>query len=605
MERYWAVMKMRFGSQGQGLRALAAPLSVGLLHFLAAAVSLTLTRWSSGLASIWLPNAILLAFLLIVPRRQWWPASLAVLVSGTIANAMGGAPLPLALLFGTTNALEPLGIALLMGADRRRVDLERIQDLLRFVAAAVLIGMISATAAAGAGTLYGSTFAEVWASWLLSSFLGLAIMTPILLIGFRGWKGAQAYSRGWWEAPILLAGVALFGAAVFALPEAPLFFTLQPLVLIATFRLRGFGAAASVLVLAALGTVFTVLDIMPANGLAPSFGQRMATLQAFLAVSILTALPVAALLSERDRFSRSLAQREAQLASIVDAVSDVIFRTDPEGRWTYLNPAWEQLTGQAVEEAIGRSVLDNVVEEDREEIVERLRGLTLGLFDSTRHQFRFRNASGEHRWGEVQAYRLVSPGGEMTGAAGIIVDISDRLALAALAEDGRRRAERDAEAALLLAATDELTGVASRRAFLAVLDQQLTAGEPLAIALFDIDHFKQVNDRYGHGVGDEVLQRVAALAESSVRDRDVVGRLGGEEFAVLMPGATVDQAAAIGERLRKACADAFHPPGIPVTVSLGVSASLGGESAAELLRQADTALYQAKYDGRNCLRLAA
>jgi diguanylate cyclase (GGDEF)-like protein len=138
-----------------------------------------------------------------------------------------------------------------------------------------------------------------------------------------------------------------------------------------------------------------------------------------------------------------------------------------------------------------------------------------------------------------------------------------------------------------------------------VLDQHLEAGQALAIALFDIDHFKQVNDRYGHAVGDEVLQRVAALAEGAVRDRDVVGRLGGEEFAVLMPGASLDAAARIGERLRKTCAEAFHPPGIPVTVSVGVSAVEGAATASDLLREADMALYRAKFDGRNCLRLAA
>lgn len=597
------IMVGRIEDMGRGWRSLAVPLGIGLLHFLAAIVSLTVTRWSSGLASVWLPNAILLAYLMLTPRPRWGPAALAVFVSGGLANMIGGAPLPLALLFGSTNALEPLLIATLMGADRRRIDLERVPDLLRFVATAIVVVLASATLAATAATMYRSAFADVWVSWLLSSFLGLVIVTPILLIGEGDWRHRRFRERTG-EAALLLTVVAVAGAIVFSLRQAPLYFALQPLVLIATFRFRGLGAAASVLMLAAVGTVFAMVQGVP-SGEAVSFGRHMATLQAFLAVSILTALPVAALLSERDRFSRSLEEGEAQLASIVDAVSDVIFRTDVEGRWTYLNPAWEQLTGQAVEEAIGRPVLDMVVDEDRPEVSERMRGLTLGLFDSALHQFRFRNAAGEHRWGEVQAHRLLGPGGEMIGSAGIIVDISDRLALAAMAEDARRRAERDAEAAMLLAATDELTGIASRRAFLAVLEQHLSSGEPLAIALFDIDHFKKVNDRYGHGVGDEVLQRVAAIAESSVRDGDVVGRLGGEEFAVLMPGATLSRAAAIGERVRKACADAFHPPGIPVTVSVGIAAAEAGQNATALLRDADTALYRAKYDGRNCLRLAA
>jgi diguanylate cyclase (GGDEF)-like protein len=157
----------------------------------------------------------------------------------------------------------------------------------------------------------------------------------------------------------------------------------------------------------------------------------------------------------------------------------------------------------------------------------------------------------------------------------------------------------------MLAATDELTGVASRRAFLAMLDQLLAQAEPLAVALFDIDHFKLVNDRHGHAIGDDVLRRIAAIAENCVRDGDMVGRLGGEEFAVLMPGSSLNQAAAVGERLRKACAEAFHPPGMMVTISVGVAAANAASTSATLLRDADAALYRAKYEGRNCLRMAA
>jgi diguanylate cyclase (GGDEF)-like protein len=227
------------------------------------------------------------------------------------------------------------------------------------------------------------------------------------------------------------------------------------------------------------------------------------------------------------------------------------------------------------------------------------------LFDTMRQQFRFQAPAGDYRWGEVQARRLQGPNGDMIGAAGIIVDISDRLAVAALADDARRQAEQDAEAALLMAATDELTGLASRRAFLALLDQQLEGGADLSVAMFDIDHFKQVNDRFGHAVGDEVLRRISLIAQGCVRDRDLVGRIGGEEFAVLMPGASIEQASAIGERIRIACAEAEHPHGLTVTVSLGVAAAGNEADSTALLREADGALYRAKFDGRNCLRLAA
>jgi len=121
--------------------------------------------------------------------------------------------------------------------------------------------------------------------------------------------------------------------------------------------------------------------------------------------------------------------------------------------------------------------------------------------------------------------------------------------------------------------------------------------------VFDIDHFKRVNDRYGHAVGDDVLKRVAALASGCVRERDLIGRLGGEEFAILMPHASIAQAGTVAERLRNACATADAE--IPVTVSVGVAAASAASTTASLLKDADVALYRAKADGRNCLRLAA
>lgn len=583
-----------------------APAAIGVAHFLVAWGSLALTRWSNGLASVWLPNAILLAYLLVAPRRRWPPAIAAVALSGVLANGLGGAPAPLALLFGLTNVFEPLATAAALGVGRRSVDFERLEDLGRFVLGAVIACATSASAAAGAmWAIEGHDFGAAWISWFVSSGLGLLIVTPILLIGFREWRSRQLTARQVAQGAGALGLVVAAAMLVFSHTRWPLFFLMQPPVLLATFRMRAIGAASATLLVAIVGTAAVIAGIGPTVLADAPFAERMAVLQVFVGATILTALPIAALLAERDRFSQRLADREMQFRSVVDAVSDVIFQSDAEGRWTYLNPAWESLTGHPLAETIGTSFLSHVVEEDREPFLKRLEGLNSGLFTTVRHQFRFRTAAGEHRWGEVQVSRLNSPEGEIIGSAGIIVDISDRLALAALSEEARRRAEQEAKAALLLAATDELTGVASRRAFLTVLDELLARGEAVAVALFDIDHFKGVNDRFGHGVGDDVLKRVGQIAEGCVRDRDLVGRLGGEEFAVLMPGATTAQAAAVGERLRAACADTVHAPGLTVTVSVGIASAGLASNSASILRDADAALYRAKYEGRNCLRLAA
>lgn len=162
-----------------------------------------------------------------------------------------------------------------------------------------------------------------------------------------------------------------------------------------------------------------------------------------------------------------------------------------------------------------------------------------------------------------------------------------------------------------LAATDMLTGLLNRRGFDAAAEALFAAarrqGRALALALIDVDHFKAINDRFGHLAGDDVLVRVARLTEASLRGADVVGRMGGEEFVILLPNADGDQASAVAERVRLAIG-ASTPAGQPelsVTASIGVATLIPGESPAALLHRADCALYAAKGSGRNTLRRAA
>ncbi|MGC5832551.1 diguanylate cyclase [Ralstonia pseudosolanacearum] len=152
---------------------------------------------------------------------------------------------------------------------------------------------------------------------------------------------------------------------------------------------------------------------------------------------------------------------------------------------------------------------------------------------------------------------------------------------------------------------DHLTGVLTRRRFLALFETVLTRthvrGEQLVLVLADLDHFKRINDTWGHAVGDLALQRFASLATSVMRSSDLIGRLGGEEFAVVMSRTTLEEAAGVVERLRAAVAeaDASLPSGLAMTVSLGMTACHPGDTASEMLRRADLALYRAKESGRN------
>ena len=161
---------------------------------------------------------------------------------------------------------------------------------------------------------------------------------------------------------------------------------------------------------------------------------------------------------------------------------------------------------------------------------------------------------------------------------------------------------------LSLALTDELTGLYNRRYVFAHFNELLArspeGGGEVAVMLFDIDHFKQVNDSYGHPAGDDVLRELADRAVRQVRSVDLIGRLGGEEFVVVMPETSLAGAVTVAERFRAAVAgEPFVVQGgrkLPVTVSIGVTvATTDRETLDSLLKRADEALYAAKHGGRN------
>ena len=170
--------------------------------------------------------------------------------------------------------------------------------------------------------------------------------------------------------------------------------------------------------------------------------------------------------------------------------------------------------------------------------------------------------------------------------------------------DVQRRLEKQAH-------FDELTGIANRRHFLNMLDREISRSHrhaiPLSLAFFDVDKFKQVNDTYGHNVGDEVLKSIAKTVSDNLRREDCFGRLGGEEFCVLLPGQDLTNAKRIIERYRTAIEAVIHDSDIGefnVTASFGLSELEKQDSVNSLLEKADRLLYQAKHNGRNRIEVS-
>jgi len=610
LQSVWSHWKLTLGS--------------GITFLLGAIASEWVVHQASGLTAIWPCNAVTLA--LLVYRKRTRGESIAILAGAFIGSLLSSAmrlqPGALWLTFPVANTLES---ALAAGIIHRFGGIhgafEKVSDVIALIVAAMLAPVVSALIGCyGLHVAFGKDLYVGWLNWYGAAMLGLTIITPGGVFAYRLADPRRLMPKDWQlgEAAVILGLTATATLSVFYLVDryfahASLLFAILPLVTLATFRMRQLGAIAAIVIVTVIAAEATVAGAGPIAqaGLTPA--QQIIFLQAFLAMTFLTALPVAAALSERDARADEAYTLAEQYRAVVENVDKVIFRMDREGHWTYLNPAWEEVTGIPVDTVLGESWTARVDSESMSELDEWAAPVLSGEISQTRRMIRFETAHQGIRWMEVSFQALRDAGGRVIGTTGTMRDVDDRKRLEDNVLLAKRRAEERAREAVLLAATDELTGLANRRAFGRHLERMLeranAGGGKLALAIFDVDHFKSVNDSHGHAVGDQVLQRVAARALGVVRGGDVIGRLGGEEFGILMPGASLEDARAAAERLRMAIQSGAREgeEELPrVTVSVGIASARAGDQSASLLSQeADRALYSAKREGRNRVRIAA
>jgi diguanylate cyclase (GGDEF)-like protein len=202
-------------------------------------------------------------------------------------------------------------------------------------------------------------------------------------------------------------------------------------------------------------------------------------------------------------------------------------------------------------------------------------------------------------------YRLILPKLANVAAGCIVLGVLLRIWLPREIHE-RREAERQVKYLHELSTVDGMTGLYNRRQFMILAEAEWQRSRryerALSLLSVDIDNFKAINDRFGHDAGDQVITLVAELARATKREMDIAGRLGGEEFAILLPETTAEDARVVAERLRGLVlleAASLLPAAAPTSVSIGLSDSRTADSVAEFFKQADAALYQAKRAGRN------
>ncbi len=341
---------------------------------------------------------------------------------------------------------------------------------------------------------------------------------------------------------------------------------------------------------AAVGQIFL------ASGLAPSFlslrnAQAVAVMSTFILCFIVR---IAAVIVERREFAeRSLRESEERFRSLVQHSTDTTLVVAANSRITYASPAARDLLEMSPEEIVGQDVMGFVHPDDAERVATQLAG-DLEMSDVSR---------------QVEV-KLIGGKGRVRNVEAVVTDLLEEPAVSGWVVNMRDISDRKTAEALLVhqAEHDGLTGLPNRNAVLDRADVMLArchaSRRRLAVFFLDVDNFKDINDTLGHEAGDEVLEAIATRLAAQLRGGEVIGRMGGDEFVVLIESEVSDDSiAAVAKRLRAAAARPVRVfgeegPLVHLTISIGVTHGLP-DNANELFREADMALYQAKLAGRD------
>lgn len=575
--------------------------AVATAYFLCAAGAIGFTILSGNVALLWIANAPLIGALLTRPAAER-PLHVASCFAASVAASVAVSPYTtLAPVFGVANIAEALIAWTLLrrfGVDARMFL--SLRALACFVAAAgVIAPLVTGVIPAATLALYqGSDPWLVWMSWGIGHGLGALIGTPIALLAMGGnIYRDRITSRA--AIPRFVAIGTLVGAVTalsFAQTRLPLLFVPVLPLIAATMAYRVAGATLGVFLIAVIGAGFTVAGMGPLDLIDGSEAFRLQFFQFYLAVLFLIAVPFATMIAQNHRLAAAVATSEARYRLISDHVSDVVMTLNPRGQVQFASPSMRDVTGHTPEAIVGKSPVELVHEVDRERVRDAYRRVIAEPDAVHRFEFRGQTATGGIRWFETTARAVRDDDQAVLSVVAVVREVSQRKA-------------READL-LRQANTDPMTGVLNRRAFQDRIDQfrDNTPDRPATLALFDLDHFKQVNDGHGHDAGDAALLHFAEVLRASLRVEDVIGRLGGEEFAVLFPGLSTTAAMAACERVRSSLQDARIHAGdaiFTITVSAGVAPIRPDLSSDEVFRIADAALYRAKSRGRNRSELAA
>ena len=299
-------------------------------------------------------------------------------------------------------------------------------------------------------------------------------------------------------------------------------------------------------------------------------------------------------LTERRAVEAELAEAQARFQVAFEQAPIGISMSGDDGVIIRVNTAFAEMLGRTPEQLAGVSIADISHPDDTFAHVDRLRELAAGRLTRYQHEKRYYHADGHIVWASVSAAAVPDPEGGVRYVISQIEDITERKAIA----------ERIAHQAI----HDPMTGLPNRAVFLdrlrVALEQAALKGTRVGVIFCDLDHFKWINDTYGHATGDQVLAAVGDRLRSALRPSDSVARFGGDEFTILC-GDLIEERTlmAVAERIHEVIAEPFQLPDGPAYISPSLGAAISSpecNTPEDLLREADTAMYAAKKAGRSC-----
>lgn len=318
-------------------------------------------------------------------------------------------------------------------------------------------------------------------------------------------------------------------------------------------------------------------------------------------------------ITERKRADEALRLSEARHRLIANFASDVIWTMAADGKIVYVSPSVEIVRGFTPEEAMRQSIEEILTPASQAIVQQYFAQLHSDLQagrppQAFRSEMEYRCKDGSTVWTEVMVQPVLNKKGAIAELLGVTRSIAEHKRLLHELQTAKDAAEHANAELQKMATTDSLTGAWNRRHFEHTAAnarvQTLRYKQPVSMLLFDIDHFKVVNDRYGHQIGDQVLIELIRVVSQVIRDADFLARWGGEEFVVIMYHCTESGAMQLAEKIRKVVAAHRFPEVGGVTVSLGVAEFNASETMDDWFRRVDQALFQAKSGGRNTVRLS-